>query len=225
MRSSSASPATSRMTRASSSCALRRTETKICTRRRGGWSRRCCHAWRSAGRGLRKVAATLSGAVLRRRRPPEPLPRYQFPSAVLLLPKLQGAYAGGRLLAVELGFAQVDVARDGGIADHGYRQLRKSERLDDLLAGHHSIDELFLVLDPSVGMAVAHLCGRYLLQPRLVCFELHLAEDLDVLLDSRLIPRRRAGGAFEQKTGSTKSKCACNREITTRYVHGLLLYR
>src|SRR5262245_28003211 len=95
-------------------------------------------------------------------RQPESLPRYQLPAAVLLLPELEGADAGGRLLAVELGFAEVDVARDGGIAEHGHLQLRERERLDDLLACHHPIDQLLLVLDPAVGMAVADLGNGHL---------------------------------------------------------------
>src|SRR3989442_1240963 len=89
----------------------------------------------------------------------EPLPRQQLPGAVLLLPYLKGADLGGRLLALELGFGQVDVARDSGIADHGHLELRKGQRLDGLLAGHHPVDELLLGLDPPVGMAVADLSG------------------------------------------------------------------
>src|SRR5262245_51466783 len=113
----------------------------------------CISSW------CRRSSCATSQAALRGQ--PESLPRDQPPCPTLLLPELKGADAGGRLLAVELGFAEVDVARDGGITDHGYLQLGKSERLLDLLAGHHPVDELLLGLDPSVGMTVADLSGRY----------------------------------------------------------------
>ncbi len=64
----------------------------------------------------------------------------QLPAAVLLLPDLEGTDSGGRQLALELGFSQVDMAHDGSIADHYYLQLGKGERLDDLLAGRHPVD-------------------------------------------------------------------------------------
>src|SRR2546428_8703680 len=153
-------------------------------------------------------------------RQPEPLPRQQLPAAVLLLPDLKGADPGGSRLALALGFGQVDVARDGGIADHCHLELGEGERLDDLLAGHHSVDELFLGLDPSVRMAVADLRGCYLLQLALVGFEQSLSQGLDALGDHRLVGGFGACEAPEQKAGSAESKCACNRQVTTRYVHG-----
>src|SRR5206468_8235170 len=77
-------------------------------------------------------------AKLGRRRQPESLPRQQLPSAVLLLPDLKGADPGGRRLTLELRVGQVDVAHDGGIADHRDLQLGEGERLDRLLTGHHA---------------------------------------------------------------------------------------
>src|SRR5881628_3928762 len=153
-------------------------------------------------------------------RQPEPLPRQQLPAAVLLLPDLKGADPGGSRLALALGFGQVDVARDGGIADHCHLELGEGERLDGLLAGHHPVDELLLGLDPSVRMAVADLSGCDLLQLGLVGFELGLSQDLDALLDRRLVVGLSAREATEQKPGSAESKCACNHHVTTGYVHG-----
>src|SRR6266705_3824204 len=153
-------------------------------------------------------------------RQPEPLPRQQLPAAVLLLPDLKGADPGGSRLALEFGFGQVDVARDGGIADHRHLELGEGERLDDLLAGHHPGDELILGLDPSVRMAVADLSGCHLLQLDLVGFEQRLSQGLDALGDRRLVGGFGAREAAEQKAGSAESKCACNRQVTTRYVHG-----
>src|SRR5881628_2002435 len=158
-------------------------------------------------------------------RQPEPLPGQQLPAAVLLLPDLKGADPGGSRLALEFGFGQVDVARDGGIADHCHLELGEGERLDDLLAGHHPVDELFLGLDPSVRMAVADLSGCYLLQLALVGFEQRLSQGLDAVGDRRLVVGFGAREAAEQKAGSAESECACYREVTTRYVHGFLLDR
>src|SRR5207249_2723135 len=153
-------------------------------------------------------------------RQPEPLPRQQLPAAVLLLPDLKGTDLGGSRLALEFGFGQVDVARDGGIADHCHLELGEGERLDDLLAGHHPVDELFLGLDPSVRMAVADLRGCHLLQLALVRFEQRLSQGLDAVGDRRLVGGFGAREAAEQKAGSAESECACYREVTTRYVHG-----
>src|SRR5688572_15703200 len=61
------------------------------------------------------------------RRQPEPLPCQELPVAALLLPDLQGADPRGVLFTVQLGFTQVDVARDGVIAHHEYLQLGKGE--------------------------------------------------------------------------------------------------
>src|SRR5438046_551322 len=158
-------------------------------------------------------------------RQPESLPRQELPGAVLLLPDLKGADLGGGLLALELGLGQVDVARDRGIADHRHLELGEGERLDGLLAGHHPVDELLLGLDPSVGMAVADLSGCHLLQPRLVGFEQRLSQDLDALFHRRLVGGCGAREAAEQEAGSAESNCACNREVTPRYVHGILLDR
>src|SRR6266508_3072611 len=152
-------------------------------------------------------------------RQPEPLPGQQLPAAVLLLPDLKGTDLGGSRLALEFGFGQVDLARDGGIADHCHLELGEGERLDDLLAGHHPVDELLLGLDPSVRMAVADLRGRHLLQLDLVGFERRLSQDLDALGDRRLVGGFGAREATEQEAGSAESKCACNREVTTRHVH------
>src|SRR5438132_11272309 len=154
---------------------------------------------------------------------PEPLTRQQFPGAVLLLPDLQRADPGGRRLALELGLGQVDVTCDGGIADHRNLELGELERLDALLAGHHAVDELFLGLDPAVGMAVADLRGCDLLQLGLVGFEQRLSKDLDVLLDRRLVGGLGVRETAEQKAGSRESHCACNRQFTSGYVHGFLL--
>src|SRR5439155_19956272 len=156
-------------------------------------------------------------------RQPESLPRQQLPGAVLLLPDLKGADLGGGLLALELGLGQVDVARDRGIADHRHLELREGERLDGLLAGHHPVDELLLGLDPSVRMAVADLSECHLLQLGLVGFEQGLSQDLDALLDRRLVVGLSAREATEQKPGRAESKCACNHHVTPRYVHGILL--
>src|SRR5882672_11459916 len=103
-------------------------------------------------------------ASLRRCGQPESLPRQQLPAAVLLLPHLEGADFRGRLLPFELGFGQIDMARDGGIADHRHLEFGERERLDGLLASHHPVDELLFGLDPSVRVAVADLSGCDLLQ-------------------------------------------------------------
>src|SRR5439155_727972 len=104
-------------------------------------------------------------------------------------------------------------------------ELRKGQRLDGLLAGHHPVDELLLGLDPPVGMAVADLSGCDLVQLDLVGFEQGLSQDLDTLFDRRLVVGLSAGEAAKQKAGSAESKRACNHQVTTRYVHGSLLGR
>src|SRR5258705_4374675 len=156
-------------------------------------------------------------------RQPEPLTREQLPAPVLLLPDLKRADPGGRLLAVELGFGQVDVTRDGRIADHGHLQFREREGLDHLLAGHAPVDELLLGLDPAVRMAVADLRGRDLLQLGLVGFEQALPKDLDALGDRRLVSGRCPGGAAEEEVPGPERNSTRHREVTTRYVHDSLL--
>src|SRR4029453_3630423 len=155
-------------------------------------------------------------------RQPEPLPREQLPAPVLLLPDLQRADPGGGLLAVELGFGQVDVTRDGGIADHGHLQLGERERLDHLLAGHDAVDELLLGLQPAVRMAIADLRGRDLLQLGLGGSEQALPEDLDALGARRLVSGRGPGGATEQEVPGPERNSPRHREVTTRYVHDFL---
>src|SRR5439155_26826991 len=63
----------------------------------------------------------------------------------------------------------------------------------------------------------------HLLQLGLVGFEQGLSQDLDALLDRRLVVGLSAREATEQKPGRAESKCACNHHVTPRYVHGILL--
>jgi hypothetical protein len=115
------------------------------------------------------------------------------------------------------------VTRDGGIADHRHLELREGQRLDDLLAGHHPVDELLLGLDASVRVAVADLIGGDLREFRAIGVELRLSEDLDALGDRRLVTALRAHGAAEDKAGRSECECACNDDVTTRHVHMSLL--
>src|SRR5215831_391045 len=111
------------------------------------------------------------------------------------------------------------MARDRGIADYGHLEVGEDQRLDDLLAGHYSIDELLLGLDSSIGMTVADVGGCRLLQLGFVSLEQCPAQGLDALGDRCFVAGVGARGASEQKAGGTNRNCACNY-LTTRYVHG-----
>src|SRR5215470_8197787 len=74
-------------------------------------------------------------------------------------------------------------------------------------------------------MSVADLRGRDLLQLGLVGFEQALPEDLDALGDRRLVGGRGCGGAAEQEVPGPDRNGSRDREITTRYVHAVLLDR
>src|SRR5262249_28111001 len=143
----------------------------------------------------------------------------QLPAVGLLLPDLESADSGGRYLSVELGFGQEDVTRDGSIAHDRHCELGEGERLDDLLPRHDPVDELLLGLDPSVGMAVAELSPRPLLQLGPVGLEPRLPQCLDALCDGRLVAGIGSGGPCEQKAGSAERKCARNYHVATRDVH------
>src|SRR5215469_15892834 len=74
---------------------------------------------------------------------------------------------------------------------------------------------------PELKVAVADLRGRNLIEPGLVGFEDGPSQDFDVLGDRRLVGGGvGTGEAAEQKTRSGESDCACNRQVTTRDVHG-----
>jgi hypothetical protein len=75
--------------------------------------------------------------------------------AVLLLPDLQDTDLGAGGLAVGLALGLPEVAHDRGIADHGYGDLGKGDRLNDRLPGHDALDELGFRLDLAARMAVA----------------------------------------------------------------------
>src|SRR5262249_20856464 len=126
------------------------------------------------------------------------------------------------LLAVQLGLGQIDVARDGRVADDGHLELGERERLDGLLARHHAIDELFLGLDPSVRVAVADLRGRDLIEPGLVGLEKAAPRRWTCLG----APRRGRGGRAgwenppQQKPGGGEHVPPLTRHFTTRDVHG-----
>jgi hypothetical protein len=116
------------------------------------------------------------------------------------------------------------VARDGRITDDRHFELGEGQRLDDLLASHHAVDELLLRLDPPVRVAVADLRRRDLLELGLVGVEDRLAKHLDVLGDRRLVGGRLdAREATEQQAGDCECHCASNCHVTTRHFHSSLL--
>src|SRR6266566_7775886 len=97
-----------------------------------------------------------------------PLAGQQFPAPILLRPGFQRADLDAVGLAVRFALGNVEVTRNRGGADDRDLQLWKVDRFDDRLAGHYTVDDRGLVLDPPVGMAVAQLIAEKLFQFRLV---------------------------------------------------------
>src|SRR5207237_594976 len=123
-----------------------------------------------------------------------PLPRQELPAAVLLLPDLQRADPGAVGLAVQLAFRNVEVAGNRTAADDRNLQFREINRFDGRFAVHHAVDDLGLVLDPPIGMAVAQLIGKELLEFCLVLRQRRLSERLDGLSDPGLVASLGSGG-------------------------------
>src|SRR5438067_8209894 len=151
-----------------------------------------------------------------------PLPRQELPAAILLLPDLQRADPGAVGLAVQLAFRNVEVAGNRTAADDRNLQFREINRFDGRFAVHHAVDDLGLVLDPPIGMAVAQLIGKELLEFCLFLRPRSLSERLDGLSDPRLIAALGRGGGVGEQARRSERQGAGSGQITTADWHDFL---
>src|SRR5437762_10991343 len=151
-----------------------------------------------------------------------PLPRQELPAAVLLLPDLQRADPGAVGLAVQFAFRNIEMAGNRTAADDRNLQFREINRFDGRFAVHHAIDDLGLALHPPIGMAVAQLIGKELLEFCLVLRQRCLSERLDGLSDPGLVAALGRGGGVGEQARRSERQGAGSGQITTADWHDFL---
>ena len=125
-------------------------------------------------------------------------------------------------LAVQLAFRNVEMAGNRTAADDRNLQFREINRFDGRFAVHHAIDDLGLVLDPPIGMAVAQLIGKELLEFCLVLRQRCLSECLDGLSDPGLVAALGRGGGVGEQARRSERQGAGSGQITTADWHDFL---
>ena len=114
------------------------------------------------------------------------------------------------------------MAGDRGVAGNRDFEVGEVDRLHRRLSGHHAVDELGLVLDPAVRVAVAQLLGAQPLQLGFIGLQQCLSQRFDILLDRRFFAgfgeRRRA----EEEARYAERQGADGGQVATGYMHEFL---
>src|SRR6202011_5316176 len=146
----------------------------------------------------------------------------ELPVSALFLPDLKSADPDAVGLAVGFAVGFIDVACDRGVAGNRDFEVGEVDRLHRRLPGHHAVDELGLVLDPAVRMAITYLIGGHAFQLGFIRIQEGFSQRLDLLLHRRLVTSYAKRRRSEQQARHAERERTVDRQVATGYMHKFL---